>query len=487
MDEIEKKKSRKRLDLAGKFMLVVILLLIFIEYSILSVNNQAKSYETSETLIEQVETLLTNNNDKEQSLVDSLKESYIAKAKAVAYMIDSMPEIEDDVSELVYIAELLSIDEIHLFDEEGVIYGGTVPLYYGYSFDSGEQISYFKPMLGNKALSMCQNVTPNTAEEKSMMYAICWDNSGEKMVQVGIEPERLLAEMRSNEISEVISGMPTYEGIEIMVANKDSLEIVGSTTGSQNGKLLDEVGLSCLMDEEPNHLKFNTSIEGKNYYCVADTHGGFILTVLQDKKSANKGINIVLLTLVIYLVIAAVVIMIIVVRMTENIIKEHMFANTDVLTGLLNRRAYEEDVIVRYRDNPFEENMVYIAFDLNGLKNTNDNFGHEAGDKLLKGASHCIRKSFGEYGKLYRIGGDEFAANIIVDEESAKDACSFFEDCMAMWTKKNDMKLVVSYGMVRASEFEDKSVSELVKAADDLMYEQKAKYYRENNIDRRRR
>ena len=67
------------------------------------------------------------------------------------------------------IAELMRIDEIHVFDESGTIFSGTVPRYYGYSFDSGEQMAYFKPMLDDKTLSMCQDVTPNTAESKSMM------------------------------------------------------------------------------------------------------------------------------------------------------------------------------------------------------------------------------------------------------------------------------------------------------------------------------
>ena len=52
----------------------------------------------------------------------------------------------------------MSIDEIHIFDKTGKIYSGTVPKYYGYNFNSGKQIGYFKPMLKNKTLTMCQDV-----------------------------------------------------------------------------------------------------------------------------------------------------------------------------------------------------------------------------------------------------------------------------------------------------------------------------------------
>lgn len=84
----------------------------------------------------------------------------------------------------------MSVDEIHLFDETGCITSGSVPKYFGYSFDSGTQMSYFKPMLTDKSLTMCQDVTPNTSEGKAMMYAITWNEAGTMMVQVGLKPLR---------------------------------------------------------------------------------------------------------------------------------------------------------------------------------------------------------------------------------------------------------------------------------------------------------
>lgn len=105
-------------------------------------------------------------------MINSLKDDYIVRAKAVAYIIDAKPEAEKDVDELRKIANLMSVDEVHLFDKDGTIYSGSVPKYYGYNFDSGEQIEYFKPMLTDKTLTMCQDVTPNTSEGKEMMYAI---------------------------------------------------------------------------------------------------------------------------------------------------------------------------------------------------------------------------------------------------------------------------------------------------------------------------
>jgi len=207
----------------------IMAVLLGIEYLTTTTGRRNQAYQTSAMLVDQVRSVLLSNEKKERSLTDSLKEDYIAKAKAVSYIVDNVPETETDIAELIRIATLMSIDEIHLFTEDGMIYGGTVPPYYGFTFDSGEQIAFFKPMLANKALSMCQDVTPNTAEGKAMMYAICWNDAGTRMTQIGIEPRRLLDEMRTNEISEVVTDMPVYSGVDIIVADRQSGEILGAT------------------------------------------------------------------------------------------------------------------------------------------------------------------------------------------------------------------------------------------------------------------
>ena len=75
-------------------------------------------------------------------------------------------------------------------------------------------MEYFKPMLEDKTLTMCQDVTPNTSEGKKIMYAITWDETGTRMIQVGIEPVRLLNEVKQNEISSIVENMPEPESLQ---------------------------------------------------------------------------------------------------------------------------------------------------------------------------------------------------------------------------------------------------------------------------------
>lgn len=220
-----------------------VVIALVIQGSILNNANRKNGMKTSQVLLDQAISVIEKNQQSEEEMIQSLKEDYMVRAKAVSYIIDASPEAEYDIEELQKIADLMLIDEIHLFDESGTIYSGSVPQYYGYNFDSGEQMAYFKPMLEDKSLTMCQDVTPNTSEGKSMMYAITWNEAGTRMVQVGIEPVRLLEEVRQNEVSTVVSNMPMYEDINIYVADVDTGEIYGATDETKIGKRLDDIGM----------------------------------------------------------------------------------------------------------------------------------------------------------------------------------------------------------------------------------------------------
>ena len=142
-------KKRKLIILA----ITIIAAALLLEGFILKYVNDKNSDRTSKVLLDRVITVLDKNDKSEEALIKSLKDDYIVRAKAVSYIIDAKPEVEYDVDELQKIAALISVDEIHLFDTKGYIYSGSVPKYFGYSFDSGEQMEYFKPMLKNKNLT----------------------------------------------------------------------------------------------------------------------------------------------------------------------------------------------------------------------------------------------------------------------------------------------------------------------------------------------
>jgi diguanylate cyclase (GGDEF)-like protein len=80
-------------------------------------------------------------------------------------------------------------------------------------------------------------------------------------------------------------------------------------------------------------------------------------------------------------------------------------ARTDALTGLLNRRGYEE-LLAEKAGEPFPGSLVVL--DLNNLKPLNDRYGHPAGDAALQLVARALRVHFRVTDPIFRTGGDEF-------------------------------------------------------------------------------
>lgn len=454
---------RKRKILILSITIVAVALIL--ETCILQYVNDKNAQTTSNVLLDRVIAVIDKNESSESEFMKSLKDDYIVRAKAISYIADAKPEVEYNIDELQKIASLMSVDEIHFIDDTGTIYSGSIPKYFGYSFDSGEQMAFFKQMLNNKDLTLCQDVTPNTAEAKEMMYAITWNESKTHMVQVGITPKRLLKELKRNQISNVVADMPVYKGMEIYVVDAKTKKILGATDASWVG----------------NTAHFNH----KGYRFVKRKHGDYIVAVCM-LESMNAQTNIVAILIVgIYLTLASCLL----VFMLSRVLKEkyekekYMYtSNTDELTKCFNRRAYDSDM----EKLDLNTEWVYISLDLNGLKKANDTLGHSAGDELICAAANCMKFAFASYGKIYRIGGDEFVALIQESVSNIDSILQVFDTTIRDWHGKYSNSISVSYGVVKSSEQDFDSIHSVSKLADERMYKSKSEYYNISGNDRRR-
>ena len=254
---------------------------------------------------------------------------------------------------------------------------------------------------------MCQDVTPNTAEGKNLMYAITWNEAGTRMIQIGIEPKRLLKELKQNEISAVVSDMPVYKGIEIFVADSQTKIVKGATDSRQIGVKLE--GLVVSSDKKSGETDVRLiRIGGKRCKCLLSQYDDYIVAVTIDSSFYRQGNIFAVLIVGVYLVLASCCMFYMLSRvMKEKYEKEKLLyiSNTDELTRCFNRHAYEE----RINNLDLREEWIYISMDLNNLKHINDSLGHAAGDELICAAADCMKECFQNYGNVYRIGGDEFA------------------------------------------------------------------------------
>ncbi len=86
-------------------------------------------------------------------------------------------------------------------------------------------------------------------------------------------------------------------------------------------------------------------------------------------------------------------------------------ARTDSLTGLPNRRAFDDELARQFKDMEKDETPVSLLFiDVDHFKKFNDQYGHQAGDAVLKGVADALVESLRDVDVVTRYGGEEFAA-----------------------------------------------------------------------------
>lgn len=250
--------------------MAVIILNVIIYVQI--VNEQRQAYENATRTFYQIEQMIESNQEEIEEVVAQYSETCLSNAEAIAYIIQKDPSVLDSVEELRNIARLIGVDEIHIFDKTGRIYAGTHPEYFDLTFDSGEQISFFKPLLEDRSLELVQEITPNTAEKKMMQYSARWSENGEFIVQVGMEPVNVMKVTEKNELSYLFSQFRVNLEAHYYAVDIESGEIVGSTDLDCVGKNLTEIGLdeSTFSEHEKG---FHAIVEGRNSYCVFQKAG----------------------------------------------------------------------------------------------------------------------------------------------------------------------------------------------------------------------
>lgn len=193
-------------------------------------------------LFKQITNVLQSKAHEEEIIKQEFQDNSLSKATIAADYLERNPQNLHDVDILNLYAKTLDVDELHIFNDEGTIVSGTNPQYYGMSVNDGLQISYFYPMLGDKNSHMFQDVFPNTAEKKMMMYAAVWMKNGAYIVQVGMHPKRYLELVERNDISQVFRSIMVDGKTTVIAVNKDTGHIVGSTNAEFIAKRYTDIG-----------------------------------------------------------------------------------------------------------------------------------------------------------------------------------------------------------------------------------------------------
>ena len=138
----------------------------------------------------------------------------------------------------------------------------------------------------------------------------------------------------------------------------------------------------------------------------------------------------------------------------------------DALTGLLNRSSYEGVI------STFDDEAIFLQFDVNDFKMVNDTYGHEVGDAILRAVGRTMFDVYGNYGDCFRTGGDEFCVVVTDDLERVE---SFNREFRRRLAEQRTEGLTLPSVSIGSAHFVpgEASCEEALRMADIRMYREK--------------
>lgn len=174
-----------------------------------------------------------------------------------------------------------------------------------------------------------------------------------------------------------------------------------------------------------------------------------------------------------FCIIAAVIAVVMFRRISNPTYKD--MANTDLLTDLKNRNAFEID-LHNLESMKMKRGLALVSIDLDGLKEVNDTLGHSVGDRYIQKGSNLLKACKPESSTLYRTGGDEFT---IILYDASPECIEVMIEKLCRKKKVEgiapDLEIRMSAGYAFYDEAIDGSLEDTFRRADAAMYEHKKK------------
>jgi diguanylate cyclase (GGDEF)-like protein len=166
-----------------------------------------------------------------------------------------------------------------------------------------------------------------------------------------------------------------------------------------------------------------------------------------------------------------IIISIILSKLKKVIIAERELSLTDPLTGIANSRAFNNAAANEIARSQRYGHPLTVAFiDCDNFKKVNDVSGHSAGDRLLKLVATTIFNNIRQIDTVARIGGDEFVILLPeTDMEISRGPFVNLQNKLSEIMKENNWPVTFSIGVATFVKL-PKSVNELLKESDNLMY-----------------
>ncbi|MEM6931357.1 MAG: diguanylate cyclase [Myxococcota bacterium] len=163
-------------------------------------------------------------------------------------------------------------------------------------------------------------------------------------------------------------------------------------------------------------------------------------------------------------------------RLEDHVSATRAQATLDPLTGIANRRYFEERCAAIFEKVP-QVDLSVVLIDLDKFKHVNDSYGHLVGDDVLQAVVSRCRSAVRDSDMVARLAGDEFVVLLpMAAPDEAMRIAARIRDSVAdeaLATRKGPVPVTVSVGVANRRS-DDQSITDVVERADKAMYRSKA-------------
>lgn len=186
------------------YMLIALFITIGAIFALQTVVTRRANNASSQNKLADVKEKLASNDENIERLKENLSQDNLAKTRAFADMLASDSTIYGNMDRLNEIKERLSVNELHIIDEDGIITSSTIEGYIGFDMKSGEQSNAFMVIVDDPSIEIAQEPQVNVAEGIVMQYIGVARKDAKGLVQVGVQPEVLENMLASTKIDKVL-------------------------------------------------------------------------------------------------------------------------------------------------------------------------------------------------------------------------------------------------------------------------------------------
>lgn len=298
----------------------------------------------------------------------------------------------------------------------------------------------------------------------------------------------MIASVSMSEIDAIFKLETNSVGMDTYLIN-NAFVVQTSTAGDgEIGSYL-KSGIYRLADRDDKvkisrlYLVCTTAIAGNDWY---------VLTAI-PYSNITAGLLATKLSIIIIGALILVLAILFTILMTRRLIKNvnqtvgklDVKSQTDLLTGLLNKKSFEEIVNLTLAENFDQSGYALVFMDVDNFKGVNDKCGHDVGDDVLRSFSHTIGSVFRDEDIKGRLGGDEFCVLMKLPHDCSpeemsnrvKDVCSRFRDALhkKAATGRQSMPAVTSSMGAVISTAAGETFENMYHKADTALYHSKHK------------